>query len=149
MTRPIKFRAWDKERREYLSGGHVLLAIPQGRGERHTTLFLDLFEGDGDRYKDRFDIEQFTGLTDKNGREIYEGDILNEKHDKAAPGGGHICGTYAFHPENALVVEWSEASAKFTVDHGAEGLAKTLSWRKRWGGLEVIGNIRENPEILK
>jgi len=94
-----------------------------------------------------FILEQFTGLHDKNGKGIYEGDILNEKHDKAYPGGGYICGTYSFHPENALLVEWKDGS--FVCDYGTKRLAKELSDTDATGPLEIIGNIHENPELLE
>ena len=67
-------------------------------------------------------VMHFTGLKDKNGKEIYEGDILGRD--------GWI---------NAIV-KWNEIQAKF-IFVNLESL-----YRKEW---EVIGNIYENPEFAK
>lgn len=130
MSRPIKFRAWDKERREYLSGGHVLLSIPQGRGERETGVFLDLFDRRGAGYRDRFDIEQFTGLHDKNGREIWEGDVL-QLDDTVSP-------------MFRRFVEFDRGSFGYRDRVGDWVLLMHCS-----RDFLVIGNIHEQTELLK
>jgi uncharacterized phage protein (TIGR01671 family) len=128
MGREIKFRAWDKERCEYLSGGNVLLVIHPGRGERKTTMCLDLFQ-DHDLYKERFIIEQFTGLRDKAGREIFEADIV--RFDVAAG-----------HGEPAVKRQRGEVSF-------SGGVVSFGPWACLWcGNVEVIGNVHENPELL-
>lgn len=69
---------------------------------------------------------QFTGLKDKNGKEIYEGDLLKR------PGFLSI-----------FEVKWQEESAAF--------LRQSMNWiyQSIDSGLEIIGNIHENPELLK
>lgn len=134
----VKFRAWDKERKEYLSGGHVLLVVPQGRGERQTTLCLDLFEHP-DRYRERFDLEQFTGLHDKVEREIYEGDIIEIDHDL-----GEKSKTTVVFQDGGFVVEDDFGEADLlTVGWAIE------AWDAAGDTYTVIGNIHENPELLK
>lgn len=79
--------------------------------------------------------EQFTGLRDKNWREIYEGDILQYYH-----GGGWM-------PEIFGAVKYFDDWAQFMV---GEGTVFTEYGEKpqpeRW---EIIGNIHENGELLK
>lgn len=76
-------------------------------------------------------LMQFTGLHDKNGKEIWEGDIIS--HDKT----------------RGVVVVWNEEIAGWDVEFQDN--------YKTWGSLpdffpgeiQIIGNIYENPELLK
>ena len=97
---------------------------------------------------------QFTGLKDKNGKEIYQGDLLKVKADKEGYGhtsyGGIIevtaetCG-YALKPIKPTFKEmeelgdpWDSSSMWHVCEEGSDGKGTT----------EVIGNIYENPELL-
>ena len=68
---------------------------------------------------------QFTGLLDKNGKEIWEGDVLEYYSSVVAKGANPII---------QQVVEWKEWHY--------EGI-------RNWKQSEVIGNIYENPELLE
>lgn len=81
-------------------------------------------------------VGQLTGLKDKNGVEIYEGDIVKNDHSIF-----HISG----------VVEYAESEAGFRVKTTDKPdylkLAEDLPFK--WSQVEVIGNIYENPELLE
>ena len=85
-------------------------------------------------------VGQYTGLTDKNGKKIFEGDIVDASNEwwyAAGPAG---------HDSPVILVEWSndlcgfEPFANYDCDCGVYISAKNC---------EVIGNIHENPELLE
>jgi uncharacterized phage protein (TIGR01671 family) len=89
---------------------------------------------DADAFLDRVKLRQFTGLRDKNGKEIYEGDIVRAKN-------GVQIGT----------VIWVESDCKYVVrwtkDNPTKMVYDSNMSSAQWG--EVIGNIYENPELLE
>ena len=84
-------------------------------------------------------LMQFTGLKDKNGKEIYEGDVV--KH-------GNDAGQVKFKVSG---VQW-ESEGKYYM-HGWYWESQTAdAYRPTWPleeGGEIIGNIYENPNLLK
>ena len=134
--RELKFRAWDKEDEAYLhitknEEDGVVGISPDGK----KTLYLE--DGEVIVLEDII-IEQYTGLKDKNGKEIYEGDILRLTREAARD------------KSTLYQVVWIEHIAGFDT--------KNLD-KKRWdiGYLNetaaekdylVIGNIHENKELL-
>jgi len=134
QIREIKFRAWDKEDKEMSNDG-----------------FLDLKGEDFDY--NRFELMQFTGLKDKNGKEIFEGDIVQVGE------GEHITqieirfgvgtfdsGTYEFIGFYGvyLKVGFGGGYSKGSLCEDLDEITKNNMER-----FEVIGNIYENPELIE
>jgi len=80
----------------------------------------------------RYPIMQFTGLKDKNGKEIYEGDIL--KYDDPYKQKAH---TFPY------VIKWDSEEACFDCTNEMNFMLGSV-----WKNMEVIGNVWENPELL-
>lgn len=101
-----------------------------------------------------FDVkpfEQCTGLKDKNGRLIFEGDFFrpNIAKEKEKVFGIITFGKYDdFSQSLGFYVKWKGYPAEET-EHGYKGWRKDLIfWLKR-GELEIIGNLHENADLLK
>ncbi|MCM1170200.1 MAG: YopX family protein [Bacteroides sp.] len=129
MKREIKFRG------RSLSGEWLYGDLVCRCGDVH------VFPEDGVDSIDNYEVDpdtvgQYTGLKDKNGREIYEGDILNN-----------------YDEPNPLVVKWDEGGSRFglfNLDDDCESDFTSVEVRL---GLvvdaEVVGNIHDNPELLE
>jgi uncharacterized phage protein (TIGR01671 family) len=137
MTREIKFRIWDKEEKKYMFDGGVF--------EAKIIINNGFF---GEHYlpdeQENYIIEQFTGLKDSNGKDIYEGDIMPV--------------TYKFNVSTTknCVVEWDEVEVgdpyiEFTYTPGFVLRQKDEPHNRFCldQGKGIIGNIHENPELFK
>jgi hypothetical protein len=113
MNRPIKFRAWDKGK----------MIEPMGLLLRDAPKWLDELSSEAI-------LMQYTGMKDKNGKEIYEGDIC--RFDVREGGVGEP----AYH---GLVGQVGFSFGCYTIG----------DFLSHYHSLEVIGNIYENPELLE
>ncbi len=132
--RELKFRVWDKLEKRFIYPdkgyqGHYILTLD---GQFH-----NLQNGSGGN---ECIVQQYTGLKDSNDVEICEGDIVN------------IVGDYPF-DENYPPTHKIEYNC---VTHGSNSIGsfilknchdKECIWR--WNKLLIIGNIFQNPELLK
>ena len=122
-----KFRAWDKETK-------TMIDVSLINFEEHSILggYWEFGQTESIKF-DEIELMQSTGLKDKNGKEIFEGDIVDYKGREA-------------------VIKWHGSYASF-IYRFVDGLQERVS---EWEPLflacyhfEVIGNIYENPELLE
>jgi uncharacterized phage protein (TIGR01671 family) len=112
MTREIKFRA-------YYVPEKYMMDWKEFEYQLNENNYISPFKS-----TDNWKVMQYTGLEDKNGVEIYEGDVLTEL--------GHV-----------KVVEWSDKGL---------GWVSTIvkEYKNNYSAsIEILGNIYENPELLK
>jgi uncharacterized phage protein (TIGR01671 family) len=126
MSRVIKFRGWDNERK--VMRYRWLNIVPDSKYARvwgdHDE-DLDGANNDVAHYINEPYLMQFTGLLDKNGKEIYEGDIVE--------------GVKGAFPRST--VTFLDGGFQIGDDWAAR-------WRISHFDMEIIGNIYENPEML-
>lgn len=144
--REIKFRAWDKSINSmmdvgeihYCHGGMKVCGTGASIGNGWAT------EANGFKHDCDVVLMQYTGLKDKNGEEIYEGDILSSPHFLDAGGRQHIL---------KHSVEWSDKFfGWFLLNCGSrdrDNGSIQLFVGAKYGQLEIIGNIYENPELME
>ena len=133
--RELKFRVWSEEDREYRTDCDVFKLF-HGKTGCPATIYSD--------EDDRFDIEQYTGLKDKNGKEIYDGDIVN------------VIGIGIAQVIDSLTGEWM-LYYKREPDEIKNGFVCVVPKNKPSGlwkanttsYIEVVGNIHENAELLE
>jgi uncharacterized phage protein (TIGR01671 family) len=143
--RKIKFRAWEKSVRGLDARGMMWQSDETfkdyviGFDGSVYEKFVDSFAGQSfENYRDvsdRFILMQYTGLKDKNGREIYEGDIVRYKL-----GSDWIVGDVRYDADSARYVKRAEKAGS-SWDY--KDLASYAS------STQVIGNIYEDPELLE
>lgn len=126
--REIKFRAWDDKKKEMIE----MLPGDLGRPGFLMDFFANVFEAQTPG-EDNMKLMQFTGFIDKDGREIYEGDVLTDHYNRL------------------LQVIWRTSRFQFEALKETNFLyADMYQWFDGFlENPEVIGNIYENPELLK
>ena len=140
--REIKFRGKRIWTDEWIYGNLVI----DKHGRNHIVPFA-YFDEDGHHlsYDDDTDtpvfimqesVGQFTGLHDKNGKEIYEGDIVKFED---------VSG----YKDGCASVIWHEDSCGYYLENDDDNIYDTLYDFTPSYQMEIIGNIHENPELLE
>jgi len=138
--REIKFRAWDKEN-EYMENPEswLLLVAQTGRVYRSSPIKAPYPAPEG-----QYILMQYTGLKDKRGKEIYEGDIVRFYQCKDKKGGAWL----------SLYKDYREWLGEIIFEEGefrigaTKYIGKSNIEEREVGSWEVIGNIYENPNLL-
>src|SRR5437870_5331032 len=131
--REIKFRTWDTLEKQMLVVEQLNLDDGEvyTEGDVNSLYFRQLPE----ESEPNCVLMQFTGLTDKNGNEIYEGDVLRNTKSK-----------------DVFEVHWDAEMATFEgIDRRERkvgGVTYGPTLFPMSGKLEIIGNIYENPKLL-
>lgn len=116
--REIKFRAWDKAEKQM----------------RYLTDIVKLGKSETDRHIHM----QFTGLKDKNGKEVYDGDRVSLRFEEAF-----------FSDTIVGEIDWSDSGSGWIVDFPDRGHSILISSLDiDYAQLEVIGNIYESKDLL-
>lgn len=141
MNKPnrFRFRAWNKARCEMLSpylrkgSTHNFLAVVDCESNSTIAQYLDTTKAPDEQ--DDYVLMQSTGLADKNGNEIFEGDIVRIIGSKQEPF------------DNVKLVDCF--NQMFSGDGGLIAEAGFLGFSVRRYTVELIGNIYENPDLVR
>ena len=135
--RELKFRAWDKEELEMISPDKLL------------TLYNNRFLNEILVSDKKVTLMQYTGLKDRNGVEIYEGDIVQVSGSDGYYVTAKVvyeCGAFWFYAKNISLVFEEDCDnmvmlGSMYIEHGDGGDALDM--------VEVVGNIHQNPDLLR
>lgn len=117
--REIEFRAWDNINKTYIYAtlGDLICGACTESGDKKLSANNQTWEQD-------------TGITDKNGKKIYEGDIVSVYE-------GRYVGSIVQHPSGEWRIIWVSPQGTADSLYGHRDLC------------EVIGNVHDNPELLE
>ena len=124
--REIKFRVYDKDLAKYLEGCEIdsLMAELSAEGDSRAVIIKQICPA-------RYIFEQYTGLKDKNGKEIYEGDIVT------------LTGEWEeIEYDDCYIIAFENGCFRVGDGYDNEAGHYLSDWR-------IIGNIHENPELLE
>ena len=129
MNRKIKFRAWDNENKYMITSKQGIFTAL--RNSMNITVQDNGYYNNGDLLKpnkEKYTLMQYTGLKDKNGVEVYEGDKVMFDYEWTEP-------------DEIGVITWNKDTASFQI----KGHIPSSSM-KHLDRMKVIANIYENEE---
>ncbi len=151
--RIIKFRAWDTENKKMLPDSGMYFEEVTMLSESMDNMmkikksinFKEKFLAD---LQKKYPLMQFTGLLDKNGKEIYEGDILRSKENDEV---WRVDEIVPLHRHSHVTnIGYFSGKKKYNLRENPAGrydnMEDWMSWPEMY---EIIGNIYETPELLQ
>lgn len=155
--REIKFRAWDSEKKYFIDPVFYFIGLDGsawfnlGGATEDKDSLID--------QSDKLEVMQYTGLKDKNGKEIYEGDIVKHETDFNLEVHGEYIMYEILYKSGMWITSFLKSAKGQTLPRGytAGGISEFLSSESKEiyfknlpnTDLEIIGNIHENPDLLE
>ena len=145
-SREIKFRAWVKAEKRMCpitvltDEGAYLVGVSKGKDQYYDGGREVIRAPDDGRFlnKREFVLMQFTGLQDKNGKDIYEGDIVENKTQRK--NFDNRTGKYEYHLD--------VITTRDVVEFNKHWCSFDFTKRTEIGELKVLGNIYQTPELM-
>ncbi|EAJ6062216.1 hypothetical protein DLK94_08445 [Campylobacter jejuni] len=130
------FRIWDEDNEEFYKNPSIF-KIKQIKGPHNVVLssYSDNERINFEGYDRKFEVELFTRLYDKNGKKVYENDIVKAKNPF-----NYLEAKISIHKEGTFYLESKSRDYIGSLIYLVEDEGYTI---------EIIGNIHENPELLK
>ncbi|ENT7418342.1 YopX family protein, partial [Campylobacter jejuni] len=127
---------WDEDNEEFYKNPSIF-KIKQIKGPHNVVLssYSDNERINFEGYDRKFEVELFTRLYDKNGKKVYENDIVKAKNPF-----NYLEAKISIHKEGTFYLENKSGHYMGSLIYLVEDEGYTI---------EIIGNIHENPELLK